>query len=146
MFESPFILKKNHFCISLFVAAVAVVVAVVAAIVAVATAVVAVVVAVVVVVAVIVFFDLCNMTIVAFILLHGFLGFCAHFERPHGSPPLTPPPVTHDPQSVLLCPKSPFIPLKTFPMEVIDDIGTKKEKSFFFSFLAVLQGGGVRAL
>ena len=100
MFESPFILKKNHFCISLFVAAVAVVVAVVAAIVAVATAVVAavvaVVVAVVVVVAVIVFFDSCNMTIVAFILLHGFLGFCAHFERPHGSPPwvppLTPPP------------------------------------------------------
>ena len=86
MFESPFILKKNHFCISLFVAAVAVVVAVVAAIVAVATAVVAVVVAVVVVVAVIVFFDSCNMTIVAFILLHGFLGFCAHFERPHDSP------------------------------------------------------------
>ena len=98
MFESPFILKKNHFCISLFVAAVAVVVAVVAAIVAVATAVVAAVMAAVVavvvavvVVAVIVFFDSCNMTIVAFILLHGFLGFCAHFERPHGSPPLTPP-------------------------------------------------------
>ena len=137
MFESPFILKKNHFCISLFVAAVAVVVAVVAAIVAVATAVVAVVVAVVVV-AVIVFFDLCNMIIVAFILLHGFLGFCAHFERPHGSPP----PITHDPQSVLLCPKSPFIPLKTFPMEVIDDIGTKNERlGCLAEYIQIASGG-----
>ena len=73
----------------------------------------------------------------------GFWAFVHILSAPMGHPPpLTPPPITHDPQSVLLCPKSPFIPLKTFPMEVIDDIGTKKEKSFFFSFLALLQGGG----
>ena len=63
--------------------------------------------------------------------------------------PMGHPPITHDPkcqkwgpQSVLLCPKSPFIPFKIFLMEVIDDIGTKKEKIFFFIFGCITRRGG----